>query len=86
MVDMLNTFVSNISGPTVGVLDENNRLLVTACPDSLADGGIVTLQSRMLLSVLQVMASGAPGHTKATSEGDSINLDSTSSLDDQSRN
>ena len=46
----------------------------------------MTLQFRKLLSVLQVMASVAPGHTIATSESNSINQDSASSSDDQSRN
>ena len=60
-------------------MDEINRFLVTACPDLLADGGMVTLQFRRCLSVLQVIASVSPGHAIAAPEGDSISLDSVSS-------
>ena len=53
---------------------------MTACSDSLADGGMVTLQFRKFLSVLQVITSAAPGHTIAAPEGDIISLDSVNSL------
>ena len=79
-MDMLNVLMLIISGGTLWLLDEINRFLVTGCPDSLADGGIVTLQFRKDLSVLQVTTSAAPGHTLATPEGNSISLDSASSL------
>ena len=81
VIDMLNAFISTINGGSAAlVLDEDNRLLVTAFPESLADGGIVTLQFRKLLSVLQVTSSCAPGHTHITPRGDSVNLDSANIL------
>ena len=61
-------------------MDEDNRFLVTASPESLADGGIVMVQLRKLLSVLQVTASCAPGHTHITPRGESVNLDSANIL------
>ena len=40
----------------------------------------MTVQLRKLLSVLQVTASCAPGHTDTTPRGESVNLDSAKKM------
>ena len=76
-----NVTIFNTSGSTTAWLAEISLVLYgTPVKGKLCDA--VIFHWMKLLSVLQVMASSPPGHTLATPEGDTINLDSVNKAND----